>query len=113
MSDRCYKYIGIINEDYNLQLILADSLRDLLKRSGLEIAKKCNNQCIVIVEMHDYLKGKKKIHFSLSLRGRPQSSTIVIRTRSVINQVNVRIALHMLQKLVDCPLLNMKIIHVK
>ena len=64
MSDGCYKYIGIINEDYNLQLILADRLRDLLKSSGLEIAKKCNNQCIVIVEMHDYLKGKKNSFLS-------------------------------------------------
>ena len=69
-------YIGIINdEDYNLQLILADRLRDLLKRSGLEIAKKCNNQCIVIVEMHDYLKGKKNFIFLsvyVAVHNRPQ-----------------------------------------
>ena len=69
-------YIGIINdEDYNLQLKLADRLRDLLKRSGLEIAKKCNNQCIVIVEMHDYLKGKKNFIFLsvyVAVHNRPQ-----------------------------------------
>ena len=53
---------------------MADSLRDLLKHSGLEIAKMCNNQCIEIVDMHDYLKGKKITFFSIyvAVHNRPR-----------------------------------------